>query len=386
MKSFIAALRNLVLPWGRTSGRRIVLDGDNGEIDIYDATNALVVVLTSQTPPGLTVGAAGNPQVQILSQGNIGRILFDANSPAAGVLAAITEAIFNSGTPTENISLQLQGPGVIGATDRLELLINSQNTNGSSEANYNLRLAGGNSLHNVDKTSGHSMFRRLAIAPPASAANSALLVAADAAHTAALHQGQVGSSAKYVFTYDGRLGLFTDGVATPAIIVAADGAFSGDFLDFGTSGVQQFAVNSAGIIDNYNENGFFTYTPTVGNGGAVTWSTRTGWWMRIGGMIYVGVYLVVNGAGSGAGIVTVDMPTNVYRGTRQTLTMHCESVGPGGSHIGDGQCVFFTGGSGATADRLRNSSNGATNADANITGADLLAGGIITIEGWYREA
>lgn len=385
MKSFIAALRNLVLPWGRTTGRRIVLDGDNGEIDIYDATNALVVVLTSQTPPGLTVGTVPNPQVKVLSQGNIGRILFSANSPAAGIAAAITEAIFNSGLATENISLQLQGPGVTGATDRLELLINSQNADGSSEANYNLRLALSSSLHNVDKTNGHSMFRKLAVAPPASAANSALLLACAAGHTANIQQGQVGAKAMHALTADGRMGLFPDAVATPAVIVNADTGFTGRMLDLGVNSVQQFGMTAAGVIDNYAANAFFTYTPTVGNGGTVTWSTRTGWWMRLGPMVFVTVYLVVNAAGSGAGIVTVDMPTNVYRGTRQTLTMHCESVGPGGSHIGDGQAVFFTSGSGGTADRLRNSSNGASNADANITGADLLAGGIITITGWYRE-
>lgn len=145
-------------------------------------------------------------------------------------------------------------------------------------------------------------------------------------------------------------------------------------------------INSSGVIDSYASDVFPTFVPTITNGGAVTWTTRTGWYQRVGKMIYVNVWLIVNGAGSGAGIVQVDMPTSVYRGTRQALTMHTESVGPGGSHIGDGECLFFTGGSGATADRLRTSSNGATNADANILGSDLLAGGSIVINGWYREA
>jgi hypothetical protein len=213
-----------------------------------------------------------------------------------------------------------------------------------------------------------------------------LLIAAAAGQTAPLIQTQTGAKAMLVNTYDGRLGIFPDAVATPAFVVSADAGFTGDLLDLGVNGAQVLGANASGVIDNYASNGFTTYTPTVGNGGVVTWTTRTGFWQRFGKMIYVCVYLVVNAAGSGAGIVTVDMPTAVYRGTRQTLTMHCESVGPGGSHIGDGQCVFFPAGAGATADRLRNSSNGATNADANITGADLLAGGIITIQGWYREA
>lgn len=128
------------------------------------------------------------------------------------------------------------------------------------------------------------------------------------------------------------------------------------------------------------------YTPAVGGGGSVAWTSRTGWYYKLGKMVYVCIYLGVSANGSGTGIVTVDMPTTVYRGTRQTLLMHTESIGPNGSHIGNGECVFFTSGTGATADRLRTSSNDATNRDSNITGADLLAAGTITIEGWYREA
>lgn len=55
MKSFIAALRNLVLPYGRTSGQRIVLDGDNGQIAVYDASDNLAVLIQSASPAGITV-------------------------------------------------------------------------------------------------------------------------------------------------------------------------------------------------------------------------------------------------------------------------------------------------------------------------------------------
>lgn len=131
---------------------------------------------------------------------------------------------------------------------------------------------------------------------------------------------------------------------------------------------------------------FTTFTPTVSGGGSATWTTRTGWYTRHGGLITVCVHLVVNAAGSGGTLVAVDMPTPVYRGTRQVLTMHTESTGPNGSHIGDGQAVFFAGGSGPSTDRLRTSSNDAVNRDSNLTGADLLAGGTITIQGVYRAA
>ncbi|MER7053497.1 hypothetical protein [Streptomyces sp. NPDC000351] len=131
---------------------------------------------------------------------------------------------------------------------------------------------------------------------------------------------------------------------------------------------------------------FTTFTPAVSGGGSATWATRTGWYTSHGGLITVCVHLVVNAAGSGEGLVAVDMPTLVYRGTRQVLAMHTESTGPNGSHIGDGQAVFFAGGSGPATDRLRTSSNDALNRDANLTGSDLLAGGTITIQGSYRAA
>jgi hypothetical protein len=45
MKSFIAALRTLVLPFGATSGTRIVLDGVNGVIQVYNAADELIALI-----------------------------------------------------------------------------------------------------------------------------------------------------------------------------------------------------------------------------------------------------------------------------------------------------------------------------------------------------
>lgn len=136
---------------------------------------------------------------------------------------------------------------------------------------------------------------------------------------------------------------------------------------------------------------FTTYTPTVTNGGTATWTTRTGYSFKLGKLVFVSCYLVVNAAGSGSGVVTVTMPSNVDRSTRQTLVMHAETVGVNGNGastggtIRNGQCVFFSGGSGNASDRLRvTDSDG--DGDQNILGVDLKAGAIINIEGWYREA
>lgn len=141
-----------------------------------------------------------------------------------------------------------------------------------------------------------------------------------------------------------------------------------------------FNINAAGEIDLYGPR--HDFVPGVVNAGSATFSTRSGYWIQFGPLRFVNVYLVVNAAGSGAGLFNVTLPFSVNRDLRQTITMHCESVGPNGSHIGDGQCVFFTGTSGGTSDRLRNSSNDATNRDQNITGADLLSNGLISIEGF----
>jgi hypothetical protein len=45
VRSFIAALRTLVLPWGATSGQRIVLNGVLGRIEIYAADGSLFITL-----------------------------------------------------------------------------------------------------------------------------------------------------------------------------------------------------------------------------------------------------------------------------------------------------------------------------------------------------
>lgn len=131
-----------------------------------------------------------------------------------------------------------------------------------------------------------------------------------------------------------------------------------------------------------------TYTPTVTNGGSVTWTTRTGYYYKLGKIVFVVVYLVVNVAGTGSGLVAVDMPSSVDRTTRQALVLHGETIGVNGTGSGTlrgGEAVFFPGGSGATSDRLR-----VVDADGdgsgNVQGVDLKAGASLTIQGWYREA
>lgn len=378
MKSFVAALRNLVLPWGRTTGRRIVLDGDNGEILIYDATDTLVVTLTSQTPPGLIVGGPNDPQVQILSETNIGRILFDANSPAAGVKAAITEAIFNEGAANEHISLQFQGPGVTGATDRIEFLINSQNADGSSEANYLFRIAGGQNLYNADKTVGHTFFHHVGISPVAALGAITLLVDQDNAETEAFVQFQRGAKAYLNVTNDGRPLIFPDASANSAFYVDTDAGHTGNMFRFVNGTTETIAADSTGVLVQYGGNTFDTYVPTVNGGGAATFSTINGQYQRIGKLIWVRVYFVIGVAGSGAGNVTFTLPVTPHRALgRQNVQGSARDGGVAGA--GPVVAIVFQGGAGATVDRIVNS------AGTDVTGALLTAGSVWTFEGWIRE-
>lgn len=132
----------------------------------------------------------------------------------------------------------------------------------------------------------------------------------------------------------------------------------------------------SGQITGYDGNTFTTYTPTVTGDGTATYNVQTGWYQRVGKMIFFAAYLTVNAAGSGAANVQIDAPTSIDRTTRQVVSVHCEGLGAGD---GSSELVAFTGGSGATWDRLRMSTG------ANITGADLSASGIVIAEGWYRE-
>ena len=68
MRSFLAALRTLVLPYGATSGRRIVLDGINGEIDLYNDSNELVGSITES---GTTAAALSVTDDDLTLGGNL---------------------------------------------------------------------------------------------------------------------------------------------------------------------------------------------------------------------------------------------------------------------------------------------------------------------------
>lgn len=107
MKSFFAALQSLTLPFGATTGRRIVLDGVQGIIAIYDAANKLRIRLGFADSIELSSGDAsenllGDLQGSVIGSGSTRRLQVVLESPQfsgqeRSVLQLISEA-FGGGT------------------------------------------------------------------------------------------------------------------------------------------------------------------------------------------------------------------------------------------------------------------------------------------------
>lgn len=184
----------------------------------------------------------------------------------------------------------------------------------------------------------------------------------------------------------------TGAAASQIILTGADSAGSNTLIDmyadtfsYGDTASEFVVDGTSGDLTTYSNNTFTTYTPTVAGGGTVTWTTRTGWWMRVGKMIFFNAYLVVNAAGSGAGVVTITAPTSIDRTTEQPVPCHTTSTTTAGA-VMNGHAVALTTGATNVIDRISVSNDGATNRDNILAGANLLAGARVSIAGWYREA
>jgi len=127
-----------------------------------------------------------------------------------------------------------------------------------------------------------------------------------------------------------------------------------------------------------------SYTPVITGGGTATFSALTGRFIEIGQLVWMNAYAVVNAAGSGASNVTITAPTSIDRSMRQIVPCQAEGAFGLASNF-HGELIAFTGGSGATWDRIRMIDGVSTNREANVTGADLRASGIWTFSGWYLQ-
>lgn len=182
--------------------------------------------------------------------------------------------------------------------------------------------------------------------------------------------------------------------------IAQPGVTSGVVLQVGGSNVgytgnlQQWVSPGNAIVAQVTEAGnasfnqvsaattaFTTYTPTITNGGSATFTTNSGYFYKLGKLVYLNINVVVNVAGSGALNVAITAPSSMDGSQDQNLLATFQS---GSTRVGN--AIKFTGASSATFDRIRVQDGGAADVTANLTGAQLTAGSVLDIQGWYREA
>jgi hypothetical protein len=159
MRSFIAALRTLVLPFGATTGRRIVLDGINGLITIFDAgNNERIVIGESGDSIELitgTVGEATGGQLKAIgvnagqpdAQAELEIISPSLAAPDNKVAAIILASEADDGVAQPSIFMDAEtvtfSPVTIANGIRVELL-------GTLTASARLHVGGGTAFPSID--------------------------------------------------------------------------------------------------------------------------------------------------------------------------------------------------------------------------------------------
>lgn len=132
---------------------------------------------------------------------------------------------------------------------------------------------------------------------------------------------------------------------------------------------------------------YTTFTPSW-HGTDANMSTNSGWYYKVGKMVFYNIYTVFSTSSSLTGGVSVDLPSTPVRtpGRQQLGTVWFTDVLPGGS-FPDANCMghhcTFAGDTGVTTAVLRNYRDN-TFTGGLITGPSPST--IITIQGVYREA
>jgi len=243
------------------SGQRITLNATgDGRILVYDASNNLAYAIDPALP-GATAGVAGNPQVKVGTTGGAGYVDFPSNRSIENQVARLVMGVVNSGLANESSTLQVQGPSVTGANDRMVLRLNSQANNGTSDASaYLTHDDGAGTLTTILQATLASFFLdgpRLIVTPDPSA-SSALTVTADASHTGAVALMAKGSTTLLTLTNDGRLQLTGANSSSSALFINADTAHTGNLLRAQLNSVDRFTVDKDGnatVVGSLTVNG-----------------------------------------------------------------------------------------------------------------------------------
>lgn len=195
---------------------------------------------------------------------------------------------------------------------------------------------------------------------------------------------------------NGRFVVAAPASASPALWADAATGHTGSLLRLTVNGTDKAVVDKDGNTTvggslngtsvNVTDTTWQTYTPTVAGQGSGTFTSRTGFYYKLGKLVFFQAEFVMNAAGTGTGTVTVTAPSNIYRtGGRQNIPCHSQSTTTSGA-VMNGNAVALETGTGAVIDRISVSNDGTTNRDNVLNGANLLTGARVTIEGWYREA
>lgn len=141
MRSLLASLRTLILPFGQIGGPRIVLDGTTGTIEIYDGNNDLVAVL-GELPglvnqSGFQVNEPGQPlgATVALTSDPDPRVWFYTGDVAESVPGSIKGNINGVGG-ARTMSVEIRNPSFDGTLAGIDLVSGSQD--GSADPYVNI--------------------------------------------------------------------------------------------------------------------------------------------------------------------------------------------------------------------------------------------------------
>lgn len=226
----------LVIPTGATTGARIEIDGTTGRIEVYDAADVLVYVIDGSIP-GATAGPAGSPQAIMGATASLGYVQFPTNRAIEDFASVLLAAVGDAGLATEYATLQLQGPAVTGANDRLVLAIHSQKNDGSTTPSVALNNTSVDFL----------VFRETHLKmDPVSSAFPCIWINAAAAHTGNLLRTQVNSSDRLTNFVDGRLRLDVGASANSAFLVEVANGHTGNLVRVRHNSTDRFTVDPSG--------------------------------------------------------------------------------------------------------------------------------------------
>lgn len=308
-------------------------------------------------PKGLSVGSDTTRQIVLDFAANVAFMQFSVNNGNAANSGTLLEAIVNEGDADEYLSMQAHSPAVVGFTDRIQLQLNSQNLDGSSEANAVFQHSTAGNLLTLD--------------PDVITAGTILRVVRGAAGNNALSVRVTGdTNSRLLINADGSLSW---------------GAGGGSAVDTTLSRAGADQLSLTGQFTTYGS--WTTFTPTWNNLGTGTFSTNVGWYKRLGDAYLFEIYAVASAAGSGTTALTIsNLPFNPFRAgngaasTRERAGAHCGGVAAGtnSSVSGSFTALVLAGGAASTIDRL----TGPTGID--MRGENLGASTVITIKGWMR--